>query len=694
MSILEPTKITTPWASAGSKNPIPANSNNTTGAAGFDKGFPDITMTPEEAGGLPPAGQDFNGILYEVTSIIRYFQAGGKNTFSSDMASAIGGYGKGAVISGDNGETLYISRKNNNFDNPNVPSGSGWSSFSIGDFYSYISTYSGGANYIYLYGGVSPSDGGEGTFYIDSLDLTSPAITGMVIIDALGRRWKRVFNGDAMAKWFLIKGDKVTDDTAKFVEAWNSYCKPNKKNLDIGGMKISLPTLSESIDLGGEDDPCIIGSGVPSKLPVIHLNYLNGADESQSVWMQEANFVGSAIYCPSNIAIFTGKALNIKGVLLVGDYNNPNNDAFLQSTPTAYPGWSRALENASVTVHYFGGYGIKLVGGLEVCNPKNIKIAFTKKNCLYVGKTTGINCPIEYIKADETCYFMYSKINNVLLDGFRKDVDFSGCLLNGPGQLDVVKHFNPSYVLPDIGSAWAAISVVVEPVGGLHTSSFSLKVDGCYAEACQNLLTVSGEFLNNISMTGTTMYPVDNTWVKAQLITYNQIAKIKTDGNQAPDGKFYYWLDAPTRAALVALDIGEESLDAAVNVGASVDPNKRIIPNKNSFIALGNGLGGDARFDLDDLFVINTPIDTSAKSIMLLVTSNFGTTTNPSMGAYVVIASRHASNTWIGVVIPSGSDTGFVSPPVISTDGQLSFNLAVGYYASVSRVDGTSLLPN
>ena len=124
MSITEPSKILTPWASTGSKNPIPANANNTTGAAGFDKGFPDITMTPEEAGGLPPDGQDFNGIFYQITEIIQYIQAGGQPFFSAALSSAIGGYPKGCVILGADAVTLWQNQVDNNTSDPNsTPTG-------------------------------------------------------------------------------------------------------------------------------------------------------------------------------------------------------------------------------------------------------------------------------------------------------------------------------------------------------------------------------------------------------------------------------------------------------------------------------------------------------------------------------------------------------------------------------------------
>ncbi|MEG1818076.1 hypothetical protein [Pseudomonas sp.] len=139
MPITEPNKITTPWASTGSKNPIPANANNTTGTAGFDKGFPDITMTPEEAGGIPPAGQDFNGILNVITECIRYSQSGGMPTFSQSISDIASGYGKGAVLKSDDGSKLFLSKIDSNLNNPNT-NPEGWGIIDV-DTYSKLIPY-------------------------------------------------------------------------------------------------------------------------------------------------------------------------------------------------------------------------------------------------------------------------------------------------------------------------------------------------------------------------------------------------------------------------------------------------------------------------------------------------------------------------------------------------------------------------
>ena len=70
MSISTPTKITVPFANTGSKNtiPVPSQISVTPGAASYTDGFPPLTMTPKASGGVPPFGQDMNGILYAITT--------------------------------------------------------------------------------------------------------------------------------------------------------------------------------------------------------------------------------------------------------------------------------------------------------------------------------------------------------------------------------------------------------------------------------------------------------------------------------------------------------------------------------------------------------------------------------------------------------------------------------------------------
>lgn len=130
MSVPEPSKILTPWATSGLKNTIPAASNPVTGNAGYDQGFPAINMTPKEAGGIPPFGQDFNGILFSITEVLRYLQAGGIPTYSASLSTAIAGYPKGALILGSNGVNVWQNQLDGNTTNPNS-GGTNWIDLSL-----------------------------------------------------------------------------------------------------------------------------------------------------------------------------------------------------------------------------------------------------------------------------------------------------------------------------------------------------------------------------------------------------------------------------------------------------------------------------------------------------------------------------------------------------------------------------------
>lgn len=125
MPVSEPSKYTILWAQSGIRFDIPAAADLVTGKAGFDVGFSSINMASEAAGGIPPWGQDFNGIFHSLTSAAQYTQSGGLPTFSNDLAAAIGGYGKGAILGGADGVTIWQNITDGNFDNPDL-GGSGW----------------------------------------------------------------------------------------------------------------------------------------------------------------------------------------------------------------------------------------------------------------------------------------------------------------------------------------------------------------------------------------------------------------------------------------------------------------------------------------------------------------------------------------------------------------------------------------
>lgn len=182
MSIAEPAKIITPWADTGSKNPIPQNANNTTGEAGYDKGFPDITMTPPEAGGIPPSGMDFNGVLYEITEVLRYMQSGGMPYFNSSLSAAIGGYPVGAIVIGSDGTSLYQNITNGNANDPSLNT-AGWirKSSVISDMAGFFGVNGGAFSIIFVNGYHSPNDNAGGVFIWDASKPKSDHDGGLVI---------------------------------------------------------------------------------------------------------------------------------------------------------------------------------------------------------------------------------------------------------------------------------------------------------------------------------------------------------------------------------------------------------------------------------------------------------------------------------------------------------------------------------
>lgn len=123
----KPTLVAVPFAESGQKTTIPVESQIPTdpAAASYTDGFPPITMTPPSAGGIPPYGQDFNGILNATTEAVRWNQAGGGYAYDSTFATSISGYPKGARILSSDGEFVWVNSIDDNTVNPETTN-TGW----------------------------------------------------------------------------------------------------------------------------------------------------------------------------------------------------------------------------------------------------------------------------------------------------------------------------------------------------------------------------------------------------------------------------------------------------------------------------------------------------------------------------------------------------------------------------------------
>jgi hypothetical protein len=109
--------------------PIPVDSQIgvNAGFASLNDGFPPLTMTPIAAGGVPPFGQDMNGILQQITQIQQWQQAGGGWQFDANFVQIIGGYPQGAIL---NSRVVlgrqWISTVDNNMTDPDSASAANW----------------------------------------------------------------------------------------------------------------------------------------------------------------------------------------------------------------------------------------------------------------------------------------------------------------------------------------------------------------------------------------------------------------------------------------------------------------------------------------------------------------------------------------------------------------------------------------
>jgi len=138
-----PTKFPVPWGNSATcgtpytancyiTNPVPTNSQVgvVNCAASLQTGFPPLTWPVP--GGCPPFGQDFNGILYQLSAWAQWLSAGAPIKYDSTFQTAIGGYPQGAVISSAATAGLYwLSLVDNNTSNPDS-GGANWQGLGVG----------------------------------------------------------------------------------------------------------------------------------------------------------------------------------------------------------------------------------------------------------------------------------------------------------------------------------------------------------------------------------------------------------------------------------------------------------------------------------------------------------------------------------------------------------------------------------
>jgi hypothetical protein len=127
MSAPTPPLVPQPFANdagPGFINTIP-DTTGSTSLASYQLGFPPLTFQPVASGGVPPQGQDFNGILNAVTQHLFALQGGQLQKYRADVSAALGGYALGALIAMADGAGYWINMLEGNTTNPDT-GGANW----------------------------------------------------------------------------------------------------------------------------------------------------------------------------------------------------------------------------------------------------------------------------------------------------------------------------------------------------------------------------------------------------------------------------------------------------------------------------------------------------------------------------------------------------------------------------------------
>jgi hypothetical protein len=117
-----PSKIVLPFAADGGRNVVPVDSliGTLPGRASYQDGFPPLTRTPKASGGIPPAGLDMNGVMYDLSAIVRWANAGGGFPFDQTFAddANVGGYPAGARVMRSDGTGYWLNTVDDNTTDP------------------------------------------------------------------------------------------------------------------------------------------------------------------------------------------------------------------------------------------------------------------------------------------------------------------------------------------------------------------------------------------------------------------------------------------------------------------------------------------------------------------------------------------------------------------------------------------------
>lgn len=132
-----PTRMGVAWGTLAGPSyirtvPVDSQIGITDGAASFQTGFPPLNFTPKNAGGVPPFGQDMNGVINALSLWSQWVAAGGPKIYDSAFSTAINGYPAGTILNSSvDVQGFWLSIAENNTNNPDS-NPTGWIGFRVG----------------------------------------------------------------------------------------------------------------------------------------------------------------------------------------------------------------------------------------------------------------------------------------------------------------------------------------------------------------------------------------------------------------------------------------------------------------------------------------------------------------------------------------------------------------------------------
>ena len=226
-----PALIPLPFANTGSKRSVPTLAASTVAAnqPSLELGFPTVTMIPKTAGGIPPAGPDFNGVFNLLSSANRWDQAGGLYSYNSSFSTSIGGYPKGALLLSTDGVRIWQSSVENNATDPDGGSAAGWVDISSGSSVKAVDTIAAlraclktGRTQVQTLGYYAAADGGGSLYRLDLTDTSSSDNGGTVIVATDGGRWKMIVGAAMDIRQFGVRFDNLTSSATANSSQWAS----------------------------------------------------------------------------------------------------------------------------------------------------------------------------------------------------------------------------------------------------------------------------------------------------------------------------------------------------------------------------------------------------------------------------------------------------------------------------------------